>query len=446
MNSGRTSFLTHRRKTDYSLIKQILASEPTQKTKQIQNDQVNDSNSLSSIIIDGNNNSDDVTRPIRNDPNDIFTVDLTTPTDETNKTNDIRPQTERKTVNHDGNLSDLLNQVAELDQIYSDNQTRLNNMETVNDNVRDPKSMEVEDFDERNTYSSLQLAFKNPVPIAIPDLSYEDVITQKGPIIELTPLKRDTEEKLPPLPPKRIKKAPSIEVLRPRAQTVSTPPDEHSPKFERANNSMLSNDRVHKTTVTRSVDRLSANLPAIPPKKKSFLSRIFNRKQKEKSPPRADGKLNNKSVGRSASSVSGQRPARFKQETTRASLKGSTGNLSLGTSLRYTDSITHISLHGDDNHNSSASLNNNNNNHLMPLLPTSKDTILVAENVLAIDASALKKLQDNLDLTEAEHYALYMALAPHATASEFDELSCYYSPVEGGKIPLTAQPSRNTEI
>ncbi|XP_017877911.1 embryonic polarity protein dorsal isoform X1 [Ceratina calcarata] len=39
-----------------------------------------------------------------------------------------------------------------------------------------------------------------------------------------------------------------------------------------------------------------------------------------------------------------------------------------------------------------------------------------------------------MELTEAEHYALYTAMAPHATASEFDEMSFYYSPVEGGKI------------
>ncbi|XP_054260953.1 embryonic polarity protein dorsal-like isoform X1 [Macrosteles quadrilineatus] len=38
---------------------------------------------------------------------------------------------------------------------------------------------------------------------------------------------------------------------------------------------------------------------------------------------------------------------------------------------------------------------------------------------------------DEVTLTEAEHYALYTALAPHATASEFDEASFYYSPVEG---------------
>ncbi|RZF33783.1 hypothetical protein LSTR_LSTR014477 [Laodelphax striatellus] len=39
--------------------------------------------------------------------------------------------------------------------------------------------------------------------------------------------------------------------------------------------------------------------------------------------------------------------------------------------------------------------------------------------------------QQDVALTEAEHYALYTSLAPHATASEFDEMSFYYSPVEG---------------
>jgi hypothetical protein len=38
------------------------------------------------------------------------------------------------------------------------------------------------------------------------------------------------------------------------------------------------------------------------------------------------------------------------------------------------------------------------------------------------------------ELTEAEHYALYTDVAPHATVSEFDEMSFYYSPVEGGNI------------
>lgn len=46
-----------------------------------------------------------------------------------------------------------------------------------------------------------------------------------------------------------------------------------------------------------------------------------------------------------------------------------------------------------------------------------------------------------VDLTEAEHYALYTDVAPRATASEFDEMSFYYSPVEGQmEKPLPPEP------
>lgn len=452
LDSGRTGLLSRRRKTDYSLINQILASNLSQKIKNSEQS-ISDISSPSTIVIDGNNNSNERTpstvstatsiieRQISNTNGDM-TVDLTTPTEEINKINnsDMFLQNEIKSANTDRNLNDLLDQVAELDQIYSDNQTRISNMTTTVPNNVPNMNMDIEDFDDRNTYTSLQLAFKNPINIHEPEMSYEDIITQKGPVIDLMPLKRDTEEKLPPLPPKRIKKAPSVEVLRPRAQTIS---DQVAPKLnnqiESSHISPIKNNI--KPSVTRSVDRLPTTLPSIPPKKRSFLSRIFNRKSKERSPPR-DGKPH-KPVGRSASTISGQRPNRFKQDVTHTSLKGSSGNLSLGTSLRYTDSITHISLHGDDHHQSSPSLNNN---HLAPIPPTDGDTILVAENVLAIDASALKKIQDNLDLTEAEHYALYMALAPHATVSEFDELSCYYSPVEGGKFSLTTQSNQESKI
>lgn len=41
-----------------------------------------------------------------------------------------------------------------------------------------------------------------------------------------------------------------------------------------------------------------------------------------------------------------------------------------------------------------------------------------------------------LDLTEAEHYALYTSIAPRATDSEFDEMSCYYSQVEARCHPF----------
>lgn len=39
-------------------------------------------------------------------------------------------------------------------------------------------------------------------------------------------------------------------------------------------------------------------------------------------------------------------------------------------------------------------------------------------------------------LTEAENYALYTSIAPHAAMSEFDESSMYYSTVEGGTVTI----------
>ncbi|KAF4528208.1 hypothetical protein B566_EDAN014033, partial [Ephemera danica] len=46
-----------------------------------------------------------------------------------------------------------------------------------------------------------------------------------------------------------------------------------------------------------------------------------------------------------------------------------------------------------------------------------------------------------MDLTEAEHLALYTDVAPRANVSEFDEMSFYYSPVEGHiEKPLPPEP------
>lgn len=56
------------------------------------------------------------------------------------------------------------------------------------------------------------------------------------------------------------------------------------------------------------------------------------------------------------------------------------------------------------------------------------------ERSLSIDSRKLGgggSINDDVMLTEAEHYALYTSVAPHATQSEFDEASFYYSPVEG---------------
>ncbi|XP_075224154.1 uncharacterized protein LOC142325996 isoform X1 [Lycorma delicatula] len=60
------------------------------------------------------------------------------------------------------------------------------------------------------------------------------------------------------------------------------------------------------------------------------------------------------------------------------------------------------------------------------------------KSLLIDDSKPIENFDDDDDdngnkivMTEAEHYALYTSLAPHATASEFDEMSFYYSPVEG---------------
>lgn len=322
-------------------------------------------------------------------------------------------------------LNDLLDQVAELDEIYSENRTRLENIQVTNDTETD-----LEDFNDAGTYTSLQLAFKNPVEISQPDpMSYEDVQVQtyRGPIIEFSPLKRDDDDRAPPLPPKRVKKATSSEfkssqtsvdsILKPGRQLPVT----RNPDVLKHDNNM---------TVAKSE-------PALPPvKKRSFFSRLFRRKEKSPAPSvKSEGKkdIKFKPVGRSVSSVSGQRPSKFKSSVSHTSLKDNAS----GTGLSYADSITHISLHGDVDEKLEKTQSQNSLRRpasLAPLPPTDGGTILVAESVLALDANAFKKLQDDLDLTDAEHYALYMAVAPHATVSEFDETSCYYSPVDGSKF------------
>ncbi|CAH0714714.1 unnamed protein product, partial [Brenthis ino] len=359
--------------------------------------------SLPDSPTDGNNNT-----PEKQDLVSSTSDTPDPPTIEINETSDVMViDTNEKSLN------DLLDQVAELDEIYSENRTRLENVTTLNDSETD-----LEDFNDAGTYTSLQLAFKNPVSITEPDLSYEDVQVQtyRGPIIEFTPLKRDTDdEKAPPLPPKRVRKTTdsfktsqtSVDsILKPGKQIpITRNPDAINPKPQ--------------LTVARSE-------PALPPapKKRSFFSRLFRRKEKSPAPSvKSEGKKDAKSkpVGRSVSSVSGLRPSKFKSSVSHASLKDSAS----GAGLSYADSVTHISLHGEAEARASRP-------SLAP--PPAAGTILVAESVLALDASAFRKLQDDLDLTDAEHYALYMAVAPHATVSEFDETSCYYSPVDGSKF------------
>lgn len=157
-----------------------------------------------------------------------------------------------------------------------------------------------------------------------------------------------------------------------------------------------------------------------------------------------------KPVGRSVSSVSGKRPPHLTADVVHIPLKGDSSN-----SLPLHQSATHLSLPGNELYERASTAS------LQPLDRKTISALQLAElpiqdgdmELVAIaDAQSLRNLCESgehgiildpsVDLTEAEHYALYTTLAPHATESEFDESSCYYQPIEGGQILSPAEVAR----
>nr|CAD7581414.1 unnamed protein product [Timema californicum] len=270
-------------------------------------------------------------------------------------------------------LNELLSQVAELDDIYSDTRTRLLNaggLELLSQDGRSPEDIEMgveEYFDDSQTYSSLQLAMKNPVELL--DFAtgrYEDVTPPTSiqpPFISIAPLsnpvipphlniaKRENTEpssldspdsKLPPLPPKRSRKEPPTPPARPEHLLNYEPPIAESPT----------------PTPIHAPNKNLPETPALNAKvnKPNLFQKLFSKKS-------------SKSV---------------KKEKLVITPRGSVGNISITESGAVTPP----------------------------------------------------------ELTEAEHYALYTDMAPHATTSEFDETSFYYSPVEGGRILVGGEETR----
>ncbi|KAJ9597396.1 hypothetical protein L9F63_011741, partial [Diploptera punctata] len=246
-------------------------------------------------------------------------------------------------------LNELLSQVAELDEIYSDTRARLLSQGVTDTSAQDADGepqiieMDVQDLydDDNQTYSSLQLAMKNPIELL--DLApgrYEDVIPQGN---KRDKVPESPDSKLPPLPPKRIRKSPPTPPARP----------DH-PIFPR--------------------EAPEKNLPATPEltpakqAKPSLFQKLFSKKAKQV-------KKEGSNIPRAAS----------------MSREAGVGNIS--------------------------------------------DVPAVRRGSEPIPGSP------QAELTEAEHYALYTDMAPHATVSEFDEMSFYYSPVEGGNI---ITPGENT--
>lgn len=461
-------------------------------------------------------------------------------------------------ADEDKTLSELLNQVAELDEIYTDHQIRRNlliekELASLDNSL--PKSRNMEDdqmdvdelFDDAATYSSLQKAFKNPIdlmpPIYTPPADTYDIVEPMsilhnplGPMIDVSPLKRENleeEEKLPPLPPKRKKPPPTVEgspssnkenksneivegrlVLsdsesvtlgsnfttsrrsstkslanRPQSQIIimKTPEPGHTPPTKSLPPTPnLSNSKSSSTSKLNSTKASTASLPKH--KKPGFFSKLFSRRKSKSEladsksmdninrngtvsptsparssdeeflgPPMSAMRFSNRSlkvptpihhragrpVGRSVSSVSGKRP-NMTPDIVHIPLKGdSTNSLPMNDDgpspfRSYHTSPRNISSYSiaDDRKTMSALQLAD-----LPLQEGNMELIAIA------DAQSLKnlcegqygvQLDPSVDLTEAEHYALYTSVAPRATTSEFDETSAYYAPVEAGEI-LTAE-------
>ena len=276
-------------------------------------------------------------------------------------------------------LKELLTQVAELDQIYADTHTKI-----IREGLeQDPneRAMEV-DVCDNQTYTSLQMAMKNPIELfeIHDDRKYEDISipvpessgipASPPPLVAKRDPTREPEERLPPLPPKRIRKMPSMPVL-----------------------SRISSSQ---TIVEGTYEAPSKNLPSLPgtlfkPSKQGLFSKLFAKKSKK------DKEL------------SGSISATAMTDSNR--------------SLNARDSIT--------------SLSKNSFNDIPSSLP--RPSMASVTTVKSFEINGDENPLYGMELTEAEHYALYTAMAPHATTSEFDEMSYYYSPVEGGKILTEAE-------
>lgn len=459
--------------------------------------------------------------------------------------------------NEDKTLHELLDQVAELDEIYTDHQLRRDDNDHVQmelnylDQAMPPKHHDIggvdsvgengaeenidfdELFDDAATYSSLQIAFKNPISIVEPpappppphatamnDAFNYDAVERvlnspQSSNVDVSPLKRESpqldEEKLPPLPPKRIKKAmplpendenepnnaeensagdslsrrgssKSQQKPRPQSQIIIMKPPNQSPlnkklppappstnktakspgffsklfsrrksKSDIENASLTSKsaldvsttrepNNIHSFTVTESepTTAVAAAAPSVPQNRASTHSnkslQISNNSTAKRGKP----------VGRSVSSVSGKRP-HLTADIVHIPLKG--GDSSDSLPMR-SGSGPMLALPGGTEayeRASTATLSNNLDRKTvsalqladLPLQDGGMELIAIA------DRQSLRNLCEgefgvtldpSVDLTEAEHYALYTSVAPHATQSEFDEGSCYYAPVEAGEI------------
>lgn len=293
-------------------------------------------------------------------------------------------------------LNELIKQVgAELDEFYADSKTRgLAEADLCPIKMDLSDLQDIEDFNniyDDMSYSSLQLAMKNPLDLMD---SYEQALSTLPPSTPVllrtpcsTPSKRESPERAPPpLPPKRAKKSPQELLpppLPPAKNLPPPPPEVKSPKSP----------------------------------KSTFFSKLFSKKSSPEK--KKNSKVSNLSRGSSMRSPSRPMPV------ARSNIGASMGNLS-----RFPDGedSIFISLRGSIDREE----------------PSIAITVADQEN----NNILLNDVNDVLNgLTEAEHLDLYTDMAPRATVSEFDEISSYYSPVEGGRIlmPDRGKMALNTQ-
>jgi c-Rel proto-oncogene protein len=327
------------------------------------------------------------------------------------------------------------------------------------------------------------------------------LINPPAPVIDVS-LKRESkeEEKLPPLPPKRVKKTPFAPEINDNKQNKENNVQEllESPSHKGSTRSLTPRPQS-QIIIVKSTEHLppTKKLPPKPTgntdsntlprqKKPGFFSKLFSRKKSKSDinspskdtpvesrepsvlhfdladpnrgsirsirslkPIQDNRKITGKPLGRSASSVSGKRP-HITADVTYIPLKGD----SLSSLPARSGSGTHISLPGNDTYEriSPGLLCPNDRKTMSALqladLPLKEGNM---ELVAIADAQSIKnlcegdfglELDPSVDLTEAEHFALYTAIAPHATQSEFDENSCYYAPVEAGVILTPAEMAK----
>lgn len=438
-------------------------------------------------------------------------------------------------LNKDNSLNELLEQVAELDEIYSDHRLKRDtaNVEKELNGYEyalpaDPldQMQADENFDDTATYSSLQIAFKNPIPMidfvppsppvhklpnGFPDDLDDMIVNPMAPIIDVGGVKRDNpgmdDEKLPPLPPKRVKKplqSPTdddFDTNQPYLTSVETLRqhlDETMNHSRQGSTRSLSGRPQSQIIIMKTPDQspinkrlpppppINQNCPTSPSKhKSSFFSKLFSRRKSKPEVCNTPGPSCTISSSRTSPNIS-REPSigNFDQfDSNRASVRsvkslqptssnensprkygkpvGRSVSSVSGKRPHLTPDIIHIPLKGDYTSNmpmrsgsgnlltpgspGAMTLNNNLDRKTVSALQLA-DLPLQEGNMELIaiaDAQSLKnlcegefgvQLDPSVDLTEAEHYALYTSVAPNATSSEFDDGSQYYAPVNEGEI------------